>query len=292
MNINDPAPYNPLLRIRPNDPVQATAWEEACRIALWLKERHTDCRVLAFGSLVRPNAWSPRSDIDIAVSGVSGFSWDLAWEAHEQFPKFEVMVVSTDPAPFKLTPSARKIEQEFIGEIFATGIEIPSPIQTITCEPELILIAKRLEQVAWHMEKELEDIFKAGATDIPKNIKCHACMFHANRYRYRMERGLDRVIGFIDRLKPKYRERDERRRLYKTAAKNVPGLRPALITPEIATWHSKFVKKEYMLMDPEEENRTVLHHQKFLPEIHRKTITAFSEFREFLIDCHAKTTTC
>ena len=107
-------------------------------------------------------------------------------------------------------------------------------------------------------------------------------MFHAQRYRYRMEKGLNRVIGFIDQLGSKYGEGDERLRLYKIAAKRILGLRPAIITREIARWHSKFIRQEYGFPDLNE--KVVKEHREQLPEIHRKTVVAFSRFQKFLTD--------
>ena len=282
--------YNPLSRISSDDPSRASAWKEACRVAAWLKERYPDCTVRAFGSLVRPNAWSPRSDIDIAVSGISDFSWDFAWKVHEEFSKFDVNVVSTDPDLSSQSSTAKEFTRQFKEEIFATGIEIPAPMQAIACEPELIVIAKRLEMVVRSMEDELQELVDMNSAGIPDFARCDAVMYHANRYRYRLEKGIDRVVGFIDRIKIEFRERDERLRLYKVAATAAHGLRPALLTRKIAKWHSNFINKEYTLMDEEEVAMAVSEHREQLPEIHRKTVAAFSAFRDFLIAGQAKST--
>jgi predicted nucleotidyltransferase len=208
--------YNPLSRIIPGDPAQADAWNEACRVAQWLKERHPGCTVRAFGSLVRPNAWSPRSDIDLAVSGVADFSWQVAIQVHDEFTKYEVQVVSTD-FPSDTSTNDSESAREFIEEILATGVEIPAPFKAITCKSELAILGDRLEKVAKNMGDELKIILELDLVGIPASVEASAVMAHIVRYRLRLEKGLSRVLGFIDRLEDELEEGDERLRLYETA---------------------------------------------------------------------------
>jgi hypothetical protein len=80
-------------------------------------------------------------------------------------------------------------------------------------------------------------------------------------------------------------EGDERIRLYEIATKEVPGLRPALITPEVARWHARFVRDEYGLLGEEEGTESVRLLRQNLPGIHRQTLASFQEFREVLTEC-------
>ncbi len=72
--------YNPLARVPADESPRSEAWAEACRIAEWFRCRHPTATVQAFGSIVRRGAWNPRSDIDLAVSGVSHLSWKFEIE--------------------------------------------------------------------------------------------------------------------------------------------------------------------------------------------------------------------
>ena len=108
-------------------------------------------------------------------------------------------------------------------------------------------------------------------------------MLHVNRYRVRLEDALQRVMGFVDRLERLLPDGDDRILLYQTASKDVPGLRPALITREIADWHCEFVEREYGLMATEEEEEVTRRHRVELPQIHQATVEAFERFRAFLL---------
>ena len=271
--------YNPLSRIIPGAPAQADAWKEACRVTQWLKERYPGCTVRAFGSLVRPNAWSPRSDIDLAISGVPDFSWQNGMQVHDEFTKFEVQVVSTDD-PSDTSPKDSGSAREFIEEILTTGVELPAPFKVIPCKPELVMLADRLGMVANNMREELQVILEVDSMGIPSSVKASVVRAYVVRYRLRLEKGLSRVLGFIDRLKVEYEEGEDRLRLYETAMQDVPGLRPPLLTPAVAMWHANFVREEYALAD---EDEVVAKHRQFLAEIHRQTLASFQAFREFLL---------
>ena len=81
------APFNPLLRVPHNDPLQKEAWLDACRIVAWLGAEQPGCRVRAFGSLVRPGAWHPRSDIDLAVEENVESPWKTTESCSTELPQ-------------------------------------------------------------------------------------------------------------------------------------------------------------------------------------------------------------
>lgn len=58
-----------------------TAWEAARRIATLLRDRYHATQVTAFGSLVHPEHFDERSDIDLAVAGISSGAFFGAWAA-------------------------------------------------------------------------------------------------------------------------------------------------------------------------------------------------------------------
>ena len=82
--------FNPLLRVPHNDPLQKEAWLEACRIVDWLRGEQPGCRVRAFGSLVRPGAWHPRSDIDLAIIG-EGVTFDDILEIQDSLEQLGML---------------------------------------------------------------------------------------------------------------------------------------------------------------------------------------------------------
>ena len=55
------------------------AWDAAYQVATLLYEEFGATRVVVFGSLTEPIAFTNRSDIDIAVSGLSTDDYDKAW---------------------------------------------------------------------------------------------------------------------------------------------------------------------------------------------------------------------
>ncbi|MCX6972570.1 MAG: nucleotidyltransferase domain-containing protein [Verrucomicrobia bacterium] len=272
-------PFNPLLRVPHNDPLQKEAWLEACRIAAWLREEQPGCRVRAFGSLVRPGAWHPRSDIDLAVEGAVESPWKLQANAQRKFFRFRVQIVSS--ATGKGEPSPER--SAFLEEIQRTGVELPADKPTVHREPELPVIAQRLFQAGERMQDELQKILAPAQSDAPSQVRHCAMMLHVTRYRVRLEDALQRVLGFVDRLERLLPDGDDRIMLYQTASEDIAGLRPALITREIADWHCEFVEKEYGLMATEEEEALVQFHRIELPRIHHATLEAFESFQAFLL---------
>jgi predicted nucleotidyltransferase len=57
------------------------AWESARRIAALLRARYNATQVIAFGSLVHPERFDERSDIDLAVAGIPPEVFFGAWAA-------------------------------------------------------------------------------------------------------------------------------------------------------------------------------------------------------------------
>lgn len=272
-------PFNPLLRVPHNDPLQKEAWLEACRIVAWLRMEQPGCRVHAFGSLVRPGAWHPRSDIDLAMEGTADSPLKLQSKAQRKFARFRVQIVSS--AAGKGEPSPER--SAFLEEIQRTGVELPADMPTVHREPELPVIARRLLQAGEKMQDELQKILASPQSEIPFQVQHDAMMLHVNRYRVRLEDALQRVMGFVDRLERLLPDGDDRILLYQTASEDVPGLRPALITREIADWHCEYVEKEYGLMATEEEEEVTRRHRVELPRIHHATLEAFERFQAFLL---------
>ena len=271
--------FNPLLRVPHNDPLQKEAWLEACRIAAWLREEQPGCRVRAFGSLVRPGAWHPRSDIDLAMEGAAVSPWKLQAKAQRKFARFRVQIVSS--AAGKGEPSPER--SAFLEEIQRTGVELPADMPTVLREPELPVIERRLLQAGERMQDELPKILVPAQSDNVGQVRHDAMMLHVTRYRVRLEDALQRVLGFIDRLEPIAPDGDDRILLYRTASEDVSELRPALITREIADWHGEFVEKEYGLMATEEEEAIIEFHRVELTRIHQATLESFERFQAFLL---------
>lgn len=271
-------PFNPLLRVPRNDPLQRDAWLEACRIADWLHVEQPGCRVRVFGSLVRTDAWHPRSDIDLAVEGTADRPWILQGKTQRQFGRFRVDIVSSDAGKGEPSPE----RTAFLDDIRCTGVELPAGMQTAYREPEPRVIARRLLQAGEQMQSELEQILAPARPEISPQVRHDAKMLHVTRYRVRLERALNRVMGFIDRLERIRPDGDDRILLYRTASEAVSGLRPALISREIAEWHCNFIEKEYGLMGEEEEEVARCHHIE-LPRIHRATLESLGRFQAFLI---------
>ena len=55
------------------------AWEAARRIATLLRARYDATQVVAFGSIVYPERFDERSDIDLAVAGIPAEFFFRAW---------------------------------------------------------------------------------------------------------------------------------------------------------------------------------------------------------------------
>jgi len=273
-------PFNPLLRVPHNDPVQKEAWLEACRIAAWLRVEQPGCRVRAFGSLVRPGAWHPRSDIDLAMEGAADSPWKLQSKAQHKFARFRVQIVSS--AAGKGEPSPER--SAFLEEIQRTGVELPADMSTVHRKPELPVIARRLLQASERMQDELQKILAPAQSEASSQVRCGAMMLHVTRYRVRLEDALKRVLGFIDRLEPILPDGDDRILLYRTASEDVAGLRPALIPRGIADWHCSFIEKEYGLLGSAEEEEVARRHRLELPRIHEATLEALERFQAFLFN--------
>ena len=70
------------------------AWAVARQIAGFLREKYRPARIVAFGSIVHPEAFGLHSDIDIAVDGIPWPDYLRAWnDVEEQFPEFKVDLI-------------------------------------------------------------------------------------------------------------------------------------------------------------------------------------------------------
>lgn len=67
--------HNELVRRRDD------AWAAARRIATLLRTHYNATQVIAFGSIVHPDRFDERSDIDLAVTGISPDAFFGAWAA-------------------------------------------------------------------------------------------------------------------------------------------------------------------------------------------------------------------
>lgn len=91
-------------------PRRERAWQTARRIAEFLHQRYHPERVLVFGSLLYPDLFGPRSDIDIAVEGIAWPEYLRAWNAAEEMStEFKIDLIDTAIAS---APLRRRIEQE------------------------------------------------------------------------------------------------------------------------------------------------------------------------------------
>jgi predicted nucleotidyltransferase len=55
------------------------AWEVARRAATFIKERYPAARVRAFGSLLYPDSFKEKSDIDLAIEGIEWRDYLRIW---------------------------------------------------------------------------------------------------------------------------------------------------------------------------------------------------------------------
>ena len=70
------------------------AWEAARRAAAFIKEQYPTAAVRVFGSLLYPDSFGPKSDIDLAVEGVKWPEFLRLWSAVEKRePEFEIDLV-------------------------------------------------------------------------------------------------------------------------------------------------------------------------------------------------------
>ena len=88
---------------------QDEAWGTARRIAALLRARYGATQVVAFGSIVHPERFDERSDIDLAVAGISPDAFFGAWAAAGADCAFSLDLVDLRDC----SPALRKlIEQE------------------------------------------------------------------------------------------------------------------------------------------------------------------------------------
>jgi predicted nucleotidyltransferase len=70
------------------------AWAAARRAAAFIQEQYPTADVRVFGSLLYPDSFGPRSDIDLAVEGVKWPEFLRLWSAVEKRePEFEIDLV-------------------------------------------------------------------------------------------------------------------------------------------------------------------------------------------------------
>ena len=73
------------------------AWQTAYEVAMLLYEQFGATQVVVFGSLTEPMGFTNRSDIDIAVSGLSTDAYDKAWKMVMDFKsEFKIDFVNFD----------------------------------------------------------------------------------------------------------------------------------------------------------------------------------------------------
>lgn len=72
------------------------AWESARRIAMFLRAQYNATQVIAFGSLVHPERFDERSDIDLAVVGIPAHLFFRAWAAAGADCAFSLDLVDLD----------------------------------------------------------------------------------------------------------------------------------------------------------------------------------------------------
>ena len=73
------------------------AWQTAYRVATLLYEEFNATQVVVFGSLTEPMAFTKRSDIDMAVSGLSNDAYDKAWSKIFDFDsEFKIDITNFD----------------------------------------------------------------------------------------------------------------------------------------------------------------------------------------------------
>lgn len=86
-----------------------TAWAAARQAAQLLKERFGATRVIVFGSLAHSAWFHTRSDIDLAVEGVSADDFIPAWAALDhQDSLFEIDLIRHESAPAHLRESIER----------------------------------------------------------------------------------------------------------------------------------------------------------------------------------------
>jgi predicted nucleotidyltransferase len=79
------------VRLRDTKLRRQRAWAVAAEIADFLRREYRPSRVIAFGSLVHPEAFGAQSDIDIAVDGIPWPEYLRAWnDVEARFREFKV----------------------------------------------------------------------------------------------------------------------------------------------------------------------------------------------------------
>jgi len=79
------------------------AWEVAQRAAVLLKSRFDVQRVILFGSLARRDLFHQRSDIDLAVEGITSRDFWRAWSALDTLDReWEIDLVDVETASLSL----------------------------------------------------------------------------------------------------------------------------------------------------------------------------------------------
>ena len=80
-----------------NEGLLHQAWNTAYKVAEHLYEQFDAIQVVVFGSLTEPMWFTNKSDIDIAVSGLSGDDYDKAWKVVMDFnSEFKIDIVNFD----------------------------------------------------------------------------------------------------------------------------------------------------------------------------------------------------
>jgi predicted nucleotidyltransferase len=82
------------------------AWAAARRAAAFIKVAYPRARVRVFGSVLYPDSFGPRSDIDLAVEGVGWPEYLRLWSALDKLePGFEIDLVDVE----MVSPSLRAL---------------------------------------------------------------------------------------------------------------------------------------------------------------------------------------
>jgi uncharacterized protein len=79
------------------------AWEAAIRAAAFIKASFPHARVRAFGSVLYPDSFGPRSDIDLAIEGIGWPEYLQLWSALDSLePDFEIDLIDIEIASSSL----------------------------------------------------------------------------------------------------------------------------------------------------------------------------------------------
>jgi predicted nucleotidyltransferase len=73
------------------------AWEAARRAAAFIKASYPAAHVRVFGSILYPDSFGPRSDIDLAVEGVGWPEYLQLWSALDKLePEFDIDLIDVE----------------------------------------------------------------------------------------------------------------------------------------------------------------------------------------------------